>query len=103
MLKEWQSRLGLNAWNIEVHLVSPGSLGSDENGDVTVANIEYDRDTSFATVRVQRALHQETEEGLLHELLHLKLAAWQPPATSFEEEDTVDTLAYALLRSKKSD
>jgi hypothetical protein len=101
MLNEWQSRLELTTWRIDVHLVPPGSLGSDENGFVTVADIDSDRSASSATIRVEQSSEEETEESLIHELIHLKLEAWQPPAENCVEEQTVDTIAFALLRSRK--
>ena len=101
MLHEWQTRLKLTTWKIEVHLVPMGSLGTDENGTITVAEIDSDRSTSSATIRVQQGPEDETEECLIHELMHLKLEAWQPPSDNEAEEETVDTIAFALLRSRK--
>lgn len=99
MLKLWQSRLELITWRIEVHLVPPGSLGTDENGIVTVADIESDHGTFSAVIRVEQGPREETEESLIHELIHLKLEAWQPPSENPAEEETVDTIANALFLS----
>jgi hypothetical protein len=99
-LDRWQSRLGLSAWTIQARLVRPNSLGSDENGDVLVADITYDDDDLTATIHVEQALPEQIEECLLHELVHLELEAWHPPTDPFEEEKTVDTIAQALLRSR---
>ena len=101
MLNEWQSRLNLGTWRIEVHLVPPGSLGTDEDGNVIVADIESDHGTSSATIRVEQGPEEETEECLIHELIHLKLEDWQPPAENIAEEQTVDTIAFALFRTRK--
>jgi hypothetical protein len=100
MLKEWQSRLELSAWKIEVHVVPPDSLGTDKDGDVTVADINYDGNTSSAIIRVEQASHEKIEEYLIHELTHLRLACWRPPAQSAAEEGTVDAITHALLCSK---
>lgn len=100
MLDQWQVRLGLGLWHIDARMVPPGCLGIGEDGTPTVADIVYDRSRHAAVIRVQQAAHGEAEESLLHELIHLKLVAWQPPTKSDEEEKTVDAIAYALLGSK---
>jgi hypothetical protein len=103
MLERWQSRLELGRWHIAVRIVAPGSLGAGEDGTATLAEIIYDVTKSSAEIRVAKAAPAEIEESLVHELMHLKLAAWQPPARSDDEEQTVDTIAYALLGSKSAE
>jgi hypothetical protein len=103
MLERWQSRLELGKWNISARIVDPGSLADGEDGIATLADIVYDVSRSSAVIRVARAGRAEIEESLIHELMHLKLAAWQPPATPDDEEQTVDTIAYALLGSKSTE
>lgn len=87
------------SWRIRVNLVPPGSLGTQENEDVTVGYIEYDRSTSSAIIRLEQVPREQIEQCLLHELTHLRLEAWQPPAESSAEEQTIGTIADALLRS----
>jgi len=99
LLDRWQSRLGLSAWTIQARLVPPNSLDSEEDGHVTVADITYDHDDLTAAIRIEQASHEEIEESLLHELVHLQFEAWNPPADPVEEERTVETIALSLLKS----
>jgi hypothetical protein len=100
LLARWQSRLGLSAWTIQTRLVLPNSLGSEEDGNV-VADITFDDDDLSAEIRVEQASLEQIEGCLLHELVHLKFEAWHPPADPYEEEKTVDTVAQALLATRK--
>jgi len=100
LLARWQNRLGLSAWTIQARLVLPKSLGSDEDGNV-VADITYDDDDLTANIRVEQASLEQIEDCLLHELVHLLFEAWHPPTDPYEEEKTVDTVAQALLTSRK--
>jgi len=98
LLDKLQGRLGLSAWTIDVHLVLPTTLVSDEDAGKTVADIVYDTADLTATIRVAQASRREVEDSLLHELVHLELEAWQPPVDPEEEEKTVETITHALLR-----
>lgn len=97
MLDKWQRQLGLDTWAIQVHLVPPMSLGSEENGDVMVADISYDQEGRTASVRIERGSRDQVEESLLHELIHLRLNAWSPPPDPLDEEQTIETIAQALV------
>jgi hypothetical protein len=97
LLARWQSRLGLSACTIQARLVLPNSL---EDGDV-VADITFNDDDLTAKIRVEQASLEQVEDCLLHELVHLLFEAWRPPKNPDEEEKTVDTVAQALLTSRK--
>lgn len=102
MLHKWQTRLTLTDWQIDVRIVPAGSLGVTESGLAEVANILYDLSRRSAAIRIENASSQEVEEALVHELVHLTLAAWLPPNLSEEEEHTVDKFAAALISAGPS-
>jgi len=100
LLHKWQDRLGLNGWKIEAHLVSQNSLNAEGTGEVLVADVSYDTRAFKAVVRVERGRAADVEESLVHELVHIELDAWSPPADPAQEEDTVEAIAHALLTQK---
>ena len=101
ILHRWQTRLALGRWQIEARIVHRGSLGTDEDGIPTVANIVYDIGQRSAAICVEEAAYDELEEALIHELIHLKLAIWQAPVSPDDEEETVETIASALLTPRR--
>ena len=72
-LKEWQSRLFLEGWTIEVMLVKQKEI-PDEQG-----HIEFSQENKCAVIKIAMAKHTGdfiqkicAEKVLVHELLHCK-------------------------------
>lgn len=110
LLDEWQERLGLRDWYIDVAICSTGEMGDKENlGEVSV-----DRINKTACIRILREedyalaemfLKQPHEEVLIHELLHLKFTGFDEKNREeayFElmQHQTLESIARALYAAK---
>jgi hypothetical protein len=106
-LRLWQQRLNLTGWNIKVSLVRPSALEPK-----TLGNIHWDLDTKTATIDVLSAydysmatpeMLDDMEFTIVHELVHLHLAALPKNAGSVPtEEYAVNQLARALIDLEKN-
>ncbi len=105
----WQQRLQLQNWKISVLLSHPGDLRPG-----TLGNIHWDPDQKTASIRVLdpseypgktfNAALQDMEFTLVHELIHVELAALpRNDASRNDEEDAVNRLAKALLHLDRQD
>ena len=105
-LQTWQERLDLKDWKIDVTLVHPSELDPK-----TLGNVHWDLNTKQATIRVLSAgdymlatpaMLDDMEFTVVHELIHLHLAALpHTDASRPLEEHAVNEIARALLRLAK--
>ncbi len=105
-LQVWQARLNLKNWNIHVQLVHP-----DELEPKTLGNIHWDSNNKHATIDVLSsydytlptpAMLNDMEMTVVHELVHLHLAALpRTDATRRNEEYVVNQISRALLNLSK--
>jgi len=102
-LKLWQGILHLDTWNVTLEVSPRTELRSG-----TVGNIHWDEEQKSARIRVLQASDykvpfysalEDMEFTVLHELLHLELAALpRTDESRVEEEHAVDRMATALLQ-----
>jgi hypothetical protein len=101
-LRAWQQRLGLQDWNVTVHMTSraalkPGTLGGirwDKKKRTAVMSV---LDPAEYTVPVDEML-KDLEFTVVHELIHLELASLpRSEASRRTEEQAVNNLTRALL------
>ena len=102
-LQLWQKRMDLTQWHIRVDLVRSSQLEAR-----TLGNIHWDMDTKEANIGVLSsydyhmpydAMLADMEFTIVHELVHLQLAALpRSEASRRVEEHAVNELARALLR-----
>jgi hypothetical protein len=105
-LHTWQERLHLQDWKIDAVLVHPSDLDPK-----TLGNVHWDLNTKQATIRVLSAgdytlatpaMLDDMEFTVVHELIHLHLAALpHTNASGPIEEHAVNEIARALLRLAK--
>lgn len=105
-LQIWRERMNLTDWNIRVDLVRSITLEPR-----TLGNIHWDTDTKQASVSVLstydyhlpfRAMLEDMEFTVVHELVHLQLASLpRSEASRRVEEHAVNELARALLKLAK--
>ncbi len=102
----WQKRLNLQDWKISVLVVRTAELKPK-----TLGNIHWDGEKKTAVIRVldpadyklpQRAMLDDMEFTVVHELIHLELSPVLTPlqrsdANRMEEEHAVNHMAQALL------
>lgn len=105
-LWKWQKRLNLDDWKISVLVVHPTDLKPR-----TLGNIHWDSERKTAVIRVldpadyklkARAMLDDMEFTVVHELIHLELSPVLSPlqrteANRMEEEHAVNHMAQALL------
>lgn len=105
-LSAWQKRLNLSDWKVSVMVVRTGDLKPK-----TLGNIHWDDKKKTAVIRVLdpadykmplRAMLDDMEFTVVHELIHLELAPVLSPlqrndANRMEEEYAVNHMAQALL------
>jgi hypothetical protein len=101
-LATWQTRLNLKEWKIQVDLVRPNELEPK-----TLGNIHWDLNTKEAKICVlsaydyklpTKAMLDDMEFTVVHELIHLDLAALPHTTDSVvPEEHAVNEIARALL------
>lgn len=104
----WQARLQLQNWKITLLLSH-----QDELRPGTLGNIHWDPDKKTASLRVldpsdyQKPFAvalRDMEFTLVHELIHVELAALPRNAASRnDEEDAVNRMAEALLHLDRQD
>jgi len=102
-LQTWQDRMNLRDWDIHVQLVRANDLEPK-----TLGNIHWDTDVKQATISVlspmdyrlpHKAMLQDMEFTIVHELVHLELASLpRSDASRRVEEHAVNEIASALLR-----
>lgn len=105
-LWKWQKRLSLADWKISVLVVRSSDLKPR-----TLGNIHWDGERKTAVIRVldpadyklkDRAMLDDMEFTVVHELIHLELSPVLSPlqrteANRMEEEHAVNHMAQALL------
>lgn len=99
----WQRRLNLTQWNISVIMSRTTDLKPK-----TLGNIHWDSDHKSAVIRVLdpadyklpfRAMLDDMEFTVVHELIHLELSSLpKSDASRSEEEHAVNQIADALLK-----
>lgn len=99
----WQRRLKLEQWNISVVLSRTTDLKPK-----TLGNIHWDSDHRSAVIRVLdpadyklpfRAMLDDMEFTVVHELLHLELSSLpKSDASRSDEEHAVNQIGDALLK-----
>jgi hypothetical protein len=102
-LQTWQDRMNLKDWNIRVQLVR-----ADQLEPKTLGNIHWDTDSKTATIDVLstedyrlpwKAMLDDMEFTIVHELVHLELASLpRSEASRRVEEHAVNEIASALLK-----
>ncbi len=105
-LKSWQRRLALDDWEISAQIVRSTDLKPD-----TLGNLKWNSATRTATVRVlnpldydlpAREIPNDIEYTVLHELIHLQLAALpRDPNNKTVEEKVVNRISEALFALDK--
>lgn len=91
----WKARLKLDAWSLSVKVCDGAELRPN-----TLGNIHWDAEKKSAVIRIlnHRGDLAKMERTLVHELVHLELAALpKTDAGRAEEEDAVSRLADAFL------
>jgi hypothetical protein len=104
----WQGRLQLENWKISLIMSHPDDLRAG-----TLGNVHWDPDQKTAKIRVLDASDyqkpykdalRDMEFTLVHELVHVELAALpRNDASRNDEEDAVNRLAKALLLLDRGD
>ena len=99
----WQRRLNLTQWNISVVMSRTTDLKPK-----TLGNIHWDSDHKSAVIRVLdpadyklpfRAMLDDMEFTVVHELLHLELSSLpKNDASRSDEEHAVNQIGDALLK-----
>ena len=102
-LQIWQERLSLKGWDVHVELVPSASLEPR-----TLGNIRWDTVQKTATISVltskeyrlpYRAMLDDMELTIVHELVHLELASLpRDDASRNNEERAVSEISRALLK-----
>lgn len=115
-VREWQDRLGLQAWNItasierreriDILTQSTGAqAGCDQSTCLRRARIYICRPEDWPLVdAVAPDDPQDMELDLVHELLHIVLSGWPLGETPLEKrlkEQSIEDLARALVRLKR--
>jgi hypothetical protein len=93
LCRTWQRRLRLRDWRVEVRLAAQEEMG-DEQG-----HVDYDDTELTAKVRLldgDDRTSEDIERTLIHELLHLRLAAWEVPYGHQPQETAINLLADSL-------
>jgi hypothetical protein len=91
LCRTWQRRLRLRDWRVEVRVVE--DLG-DEYG-----RVDYDDTELTAKIWLlggDDRTSEDIERTLIHELLHLRLAAWEAPYGHPPQETAINLLADSL-------
>lgn len=104
--KTWQERLSLLDWRIETRVVRTADLRAD-----TLGNLKWNSLTRLATIKVLSPLDynatpaeiaEDMEYTVVHELVHLQLAALpRDPNNRDLEEAVVNKIADALMTLDK--
>ena len=104
--KSWQKRLSLEDWDITAEIVRSNALKPD-----TLGNLRWDSGTKTATIRVLNPadydlpaaeIPTDIEYTVVHELIHLQLAALPHDSSSKNiEERVVNRISEALFSLDK--
>lgn len=91
LCRTWQRRLRLQDWRVDVGFVPAGEMDGD------YGRTEYDETEQTASISVSEEIEAQTvERTLIHELLHLRLCAWDAPQGHPPMETAINLLADAL-------
>ncbi len=93
LCRTWQRRLRLQDWRVEVRYATQEEMGDE------VGHVDYDDTELTGTIRVpdsDTASAESIERTLIHELLHLRLAAWEAPYGHPPLETAINLLADSL-------
>lgn len=106
--KSWQKRLGLGQWQISTQIVRVWELRPD-----TLGNVKWDLENHTASIKVLNPVDyelpapeipQDMEYTIVHELVHLQLAALpRDPSGRNTEERVVNQISGALFKLEKGD
>jgi len=101
-MKTWRKRLSLEDWDVTVQLVRSSELKPD-----TLGNLRWNSGNKTATIRVlapvdydlpASEIPTDIEYTVVHELVHLQLAALpREAATRNVEEQVVNRISEALM------
>jgi hypothetical protein len=105
-MRSWRKRLGLEDWEINTQMVRSSDLKPD-----TLGNLRWNSGSKTATIRVLAPMDYDLpaaeipadiEYTVVHELVHLQLAALPREAASKNtEEQVVNRLSEALMALEK--
>ena len=105
-LQLWQQRMNLTSWNIQTNLIRRNAFKPK-----TVGGIHWDADIMKASIDVlssydytlsDRAMLDDMEFTVVHELVHLQLSSLpRSEASRGAEEHAVNEIARALLKLAK--
>jgi hypothetical protein len=106
--KTWQKRLDLGEWRISTQIVRASELKPD-----TLGNLHWNNETRTAVIRVLNPLDYDIpstdipldiEYTIVHELIHLQLAALpRDPGGKNVEERVVNRISEALFQLDKGE
>jgi hypothetical protein len=109
LLKEWQERLGLQSWKIDLR---DGVKQTEFQSMEQQGECEYDTVNSCAVIRIAkpedctgRILPFDKEKTLVHELLHIKMWFIYESDCDLQSKmvhQLIDDMARALVDAKKS-
>ena len=106
-LAEWQKRLRLDAWDVRIGIHRERTFdGGGRSGEIS-----YSIESGKAVIKLldpvdypDEDFPQDMEATLVHELLHLKFAAFTPQDDTLEHrlfEQTVESMANLLVALKR--
>ena len=106
-LAEWQKRLRLDAWDVRIGIYRERAFdGGGRSGEIS-----YSIESGKAVIKLldpvdypDEDFPQDMEVTLVHELLHLKFAAFTPQDDTLEHrlfEQTVESMANLLVALKR--
>jgi len=105
LLRQWQSRLRLRDWDITVKFAAREDISADGmtcmSPGLRTASIQICQPEQAK--RPLGGQEWNTEQVLVHELLHLCFPHVQPPEGSVENaefESGIDRVAWALVRTR---
>mgnify|MGYP000879737975 FL=1 len=106
-LAEWQKRLCLDAWDVRIGIYRERAF----DGEGRSGEISYSIESGKAVIKLldpvdypDEDFPQDMEVTLVHELLHLKFAAFTPQDDTLEHrlfEQTVESMANLLVALKR--
>lgn len=106
-LVEWQKRLRLDAWDVRIGIHRERTF----DGGGRSREISYSIESGKAVIKLldpvdypDEDFPQDMEATLVHELLHLKFAAFTPQDDTLEHrlfEQTVESMANLLVALKR--
>lgn len=108
LCREWQARLNLEEWNVAVGINRSADMHPDNCGQ-----IDFEPETCTATISILDPIDwlnpvfpQDMEHTLVHELLHIRFAPFEPKDESSLEyilwHREINTLAGIMVRLKRN-